>query len=121
MGLKEIMEDAERRSDAIVADFFVDAVKDMLIRKYSILWHTSPSIHLFKLKHLLTRPPEFKIPVAIVWPQMPFLMLGCSCIPGQPGFQVDLTLTSEHASIWSRTRNELVLVWAVPNLLKLFK
>jgi hypothetical protein len=37
MGLKEIMEDAERRPDAIVADFFVDAVKDMLIRKYSIL------------------------------------------------------------------------------------
>jgi hypothetical protein len=52
---------------------------------------------------------------------MPFLMLGCSYIPGQPGFQVDLTLTSEHASIWSRIRNELVLVWAVPNLLKLFK
>jgi UDP:flavonoid glycosyltransferase YjiC (YdhE family) len=52
---------------------------------------------------------------------MPFLMLGCSYIPGQPGFQVDLTLTSEHASIWSRIRNELVLVWAIPNLLKLFK
>jgi hypothetical protein len=41
IGLKEIMEDAERRPDAIVADFFVDAAKDMLIRKSSILEHTS--------------------------------------------------------------------------------
>lgn len=54
MGLKEIMEDAERRPDMIVADFFVDAVKDMLIRKYSILQHASLSIHLFRGKHLFT-------------------------------------------------------------------
>jgi hypothetical protein len=52
---------------------------------------------------------------------MPFLMLGCSYLPGQPGFQVHLTLTSEHASIWSRIRNELVLLWAVPDSLNLLK
>jgi hypothetical protein len=52
---------------------------------------------------------------------MPFLMLGCSYLSGQPGFQVDLTPTSEYASIWSPIRNELVLVWAVPNLLNLLK
>jgi len=43
IGLKEIMEDAERRP----ADFFVDAVKDMLIRKYSNLLQTCLSLYPF--------------------------------------------------------------------------
>lgn len=47
MGLKEIMEDAERRPDATVAGFFVDAVKDMLIRKYSNLLQTCLSLYPF--------------------------------------------------------------------------
>jgi hypothetical protein len=43
IGLKEIMEDAERRP----ADFFVNAVKDMLIRKYSNLLQTCLSLYPF--------------------------------------------------------------------------
>jgi len=91
--LKQIVSDPVTRPDFIVADFFADAaVKDMMV--------------------------EFGVPIAIVWPQMPFLMAPVSYIPGQPGFQVDMSLTSEHASIISRIRNEMVLFWALPSLLR---
>jgi hypothetical protein len=93
--LKAIVEDESTRPDMQVADFFVDAAKDILI--------------------------QFNIPIAMVWPQMPYLMLPCSYIPGQPGFQVDMTLTSEHASLWSRIRNELVLVRSLPIMIKLMR
>ncbi|PYH93319.1 UDP-glucoronosyl and UDP-glucosyl transferase [Aspergillus ellipticus CBS 707.79] len=92
--LKKIMADPATRPDMMVADFFVDAVKDMQL--------------------------EYKVPIAIVWPQMPYLMVPCSYIPGHPGFQLDMTLTSENASMWSRISNELVLLWALPNVLKLW-
>ncbi|KAI2631944.1 putative UDP-glucoronosyl and UDP-glucosyl transferase [Hypoxylon sp. NC1633] len=91
-GLKEIMEDPERRPSMMIADFFVDAVKDL---------------------HL-----EYNLPIAQVWPQMPFLMMPCSYIPGQPGFQLEGTLTSEHASLWLRIRNELVVVFGLPAIIK---
>ncbi|KAH8670420.1 putative UDP-glucoronosyl and UDP-glucosyl transferase [Tricladium varicosporioides] len=81
------------KPDMIIADFFVDAARDMHI--------------------------QYQIPLAIVWPQMPFLMVPSPYIPGQPGFQVDMTLTSEYASLWSRLRNELFLVWALPTILQL--
>ena len=93
--LKEIMDDPTTRPDMMVADFFVDAVKDMHI--------------------------QYKLPIAIVWPQMPYMMVPCSYIPGQPGFQLDMTLTSEHASMWSRIQNEMVIVRALPHALNLLK
>lgn len=49
---------------------------------------------------------------------MPFLMLSSPYIPGQPGFQIDMTLTSEHASIISRIRNELVLFHSLGNMIR---
>lgn len=94
-GLKAIMEDPATRPDTMVADFFVDAVKDI----YN----------------------EYNLPVSTVWPQMPFLMMPCSYIPGQPGFQIDGTLTSETASLWLRIRNELVVFWGLPTIIKWIK
>lgn len=91
-GLKAIMNDPIRRPDMIIADFFVDAVKDIMI--------------------------EYKIAIATVWPQMPFLMMPCSYIPGQPGFQLQGTLTSDTASLWLRLRNELTLVKALFQIVK---
>jgi hypothetical protein len=94
--LKQIMSEPVTRPDFIIADFFADAaVKDMMV--------------------------EFKVPIAIVWPQMPFLMAPVSYISGQPGFQIDMSLTSEHASIVSRMRNEMILFWAIPALLRWMK
>lgn len=67
--------------DMIVADAFVDfAVRDIQI--------------------------QTGVPVATVWPQMPYGMLSASYIPGLPGMQVD-ALTSEHASLWTRIRAAL--------------
>jgi hypothetical protein len=72
-GLKGLMDDPATRPSMMVADFFVDAVKD---------------VHV-----------EYRFPIAVVWPNMPFLMMPCSYIPGQPGFQLEGTLTSETASM----------------------
>lgn len=91
-GLKRMMDSAESRPNMIIADFFVDAVKD---------------IHV-----------EYRLPIAVVWPNMPFLMLPCPYIPGQPGFQLDGTLTSETASMWLRIKNELVVVMGLGAILK---
>ncbi|KAF7554509.1 hypothetical protein G7Z17_g2863 [Cylindrodendrum hubeiense] len=88
--MKELCLDPKSRPDFILADFFAEALtKDMML--------------------------ELDIPIALVWPQMPYLLAPAPYIPGQPGFQVDVTLTSEHASLWSRLRNELAVVWAVPH------
>ena len=91
--LKGLCADKTTRPNFIIADFFIDAAAlDMQV--------------------------EFGVPCAVVYPQMPFLMAPASYIPGQPGFQVDMTaLTSEHASIWARLRNELVIFWALPHIL----
>ncbi|CAH0003621.1 unnamed protein product [Clonostachys byssicola] len=94
-GLKKIMDQAPAaRPDMSIGDFFVDAVKD---------------IHV-----------QYHVPIAMVWPQMPMLMMPCSYIPGQPGFQLDGTLTSEKASMWLRFKNEWVIVRALPHILKFF-
>ncbi|RDW58209.1 glycosyltransferase family 1 protein [Coleophoma cylindrospora] len=90
--LKAIMEDPSTRPAMIIGDFFVDAVKDMHV--------------------------QFDIPITMVWPTMPLLMLPCSYIPGQPGFQLEGTLTSETASIWLRIKNELVILKSLPVILK---
>lgn len=77
--LKKIVEAS--RPDMIVADFFVDAaVRDI--------------------------QAETGIPLAVLWPQMPYGMVSAPHIPGFPGFQVD-ALTSEHASLWTRIRAAL--------------
>ncbi|RJE22910.1 UDP-glucosyl transferase [Aspergillus sclerotialis] len=91
-GLKGIMDDPATRPDMMIADFFVDAVKD---------------IHV-----------EYQLPIAVVWPNMPFLMMPCSYIPGQPGFQLEGTLTSETASMWLRIKNELVVLTGLRAILK---
>lgn len=61
---------------------------------------------------------EFNVPIAILWPQMPFLMLNSSYIPGQSGLQIDMTITSEHASIASGLRNEFVILRSIVTALK---
>ncbi|PWY89150.1 putative UDP-glucoronosyl and UDP-glucosyl transferase [Aspergillus heteromorphus CBS 117.55] len=95
-GLHSITSSPATRPDFIVADFFaVDAVRDIKI--------------------------QFGIPIAVMSPTMPALMLPCSYIPGQPGFQIDGTVTSEDASLWLRIRNEMVVVWALREILGLWR
>ncbi|EFW21363.1 hypothetical protein D8B26_001571 [Coccidioides posadasii str. Silveira] len=90
--LKPIVESPATRPGLLLVDFFVDAGKDILY--------------------------QFNVPLAMVFPQMPALMAPCSYIPGQPGFQIDGTLTSENASIWLRIRNDLVLIHALPAIIR---
>ncbi|KAI0382790.1 UDP-glucosyl transferase family protein [Hypomontagnella monticulosa] len=83
------------KPDMIVADFFVDsAVRD--------------------IKH------QTGVPIATVWPQMPYGMVGVPYIPGLPGFQVD-ALTSEHASLWTRVRAALRPFRAISALIPYFR
>ncbi|KAF4333278.1 UDP-glucuronosyltransferase 2C1 microsomal [Fusarium beomiforme] len=87
--LRVLCQDEATRPDFIVADFFADsAARDML--------------------------KQFNIQLASVWPQMPYAMAPVSYHPGQPGFQADGALTSEHASLSSRFWNELVVLAALP-------
>ncbi|KAK2590999.1 hypothetical protein QQS21_011312 [Conoideocrella luteorostrata] len=90
--LKQIVDNPATKPDFLLVDFFVDAAKDILY--------------------------EYHLPIAMVNPQMPALICPCSYIPGEPGFQLDGTLTSEHASMWSRIRNELVMIRALPSILR---
>lgn len=94
-GLKDIMEDPDTRPHMIVADFFVDAVKDMHV--------------------------QYNVALAIVFPQMPMLMYPCPYVPGQPGFQLEGTLTSETASIGLRLANEWVIIKSLPTILRFFR
>lgn len=89
--LKVLCRHPDTRPDFIIADFFAEAAaRDML--------------------------KQLNVPVAVMFPQMPYLMAPASYIPGEPGFQVDTTLTSEHASLLSRIRNELVIARSLPAL-----
>ncbi|KAK7403771.1 hypothetical protein QQX98_010464 [Neonectria punicea] len=91
--LRALCSDPAAAPHFIVADFFAEAAaRDML--------------------------HQFGVQVAVVWPQMPVVMAPASYHPGQPGFQLEMTLTSEHASLASRFRNELVIVRALPSLLR---
>ncbi|CAH0055046.1 unnamed protein product [Clonostachys solani] len=91
-GVRKVCLNPETRPSFIIADFFAElAAKDMMA--------------------------ELGIPIAIMWPQMPFLLAPASYIPGQPGFQAIISTTSEHASLMSRLRNELVMVCAIPSFL----
>ncbi|KAJ5112383.1 hypothetical protein N7532_000428 [Penicillium argentinense] len=94
-GLNRIMNDPVTRPDMIIADFFAEAANDILV--------------------------EYRLPIAIVCPNWPPLQLPCSYIPGQPGFQLPGTLTSENASMWLRLKNELVILFGLPAIMRLFK
>ncbi|KAH0170965.1 UDP-glucoronosyl and UDP-glucosyl transferase, partial [Aureobasidium melanogenum] len=94
-GLKAIMDDSASRPDMMIADFFAEAVTD---------------IHV-----------EHKLPIAMVAPNMPSFMMPCSYIPGQPGFQLEGTTTSEHASLWLRIRNELFFLPDLPAIFEMFR
>ncbi|KAL9594711.1 MAG: hypothetical protein Q9219_006875 [cf. Caloplaca sp. 3 TL-2023] len=85
--LSAIVADAARRPDFILADYLVDAVRDMQI--------------------------EHDIPIALHWPQMPFMALPASYIPGHAGLQVEV-MTSEHATIRQRLINELIPLRIAP-------
>ncbi|KAF5019872.1 hypothetical protein F66182_8108 [Fusarium sp. NRRL 66182] len=91
-GLFALCEDQATKPDFIIADFFADsAARDIL--------------------------KQFNIQLASVWPQMPYAMAPVSYQPGQPGFQADGALTSEHASLSSRFWNEFVVVAALPTII----
>ena len=95
-GLKGIMENAATRPAMLIADFFVtDAVND---------------IHV-----------EYDLPIAIVAPNMPLFQMPCSYIPGQPGFQLPGTLTSETATMWQRIKNEILYFPDLPEILRSMK
>ena len=92
-GLQSIMANSNTRPDFVIADYLVDAVRDMQM--------------------------EFDIPIAMHWPQMPTMMLPASYIPGYAGLQVEVVL-SESATILQRIRNELVPVRCLPALVKYY-
>lgn len=71
---------SETRPDFLIADYLDDAAARDIMHTYNIQ-------------------------IAVVWPQMPPFLAPVSYIPGEPGLQVDITLTSEHASLTSRIRN----------------
>lgn len=89
--LSAIMNDTNSRPDFILSDYLVDAVRDM--------------------------KEEYDVPIAMHWPQMPTNMLPASYIPGTAGLQVEI-LTSEHATLWQRLKNELKSLRALPAFLK---
>lgn len=93
--LKDIMNNPENRPSLMVADFFVEAVND---------------IHV-----------EYNLPITVVCPNMPSFQLPCSYIPGQPGFQLPGTMTSEHASMCLRIKNEIVLLPDLPAIFKMMR
>ncbi|KAF4975247.1 hypothetical protein FZEAL_7954 [Fusarium zealandicum] len=91
--LRALCEDPATRPDFIVADFFADNVARDMLR-------------------------QFGVQIASVWPQMPYAMAQVSYQPGQPGLQTDGALTSEHASLAARFRNEIIVLLALPTILR---
>lgn len=89
-GLKRIVDTS--RPDFIFADYQVEAAKDIAF--------------------------EHCIPLANMWPQMPWLLVPQPWIPGEPGTQLRC-LTSEHASIFDRLYDQTYLLRYSPHLLDL--
>ncbi|KAL8980593.1 MAG: hypothetical protein Q9205_004372 [Flavoplaca limonia] len=89
--LSAIMIDPQRRPDMIIGDYLVDAVRDIQM--------------------------EYDVPIAMHWPQMPFMALPASYIPGHAGLQIEV-MTSEHATIRQRLINELVPLRIAPAAIK---
>lgn len=87
-GLKEVISTA--KPDFIFSDYQVEAALDVA--------------------------KEFRLPNAVMWPQMPWLMMPQKYIPGQPGMQ-QRCLTSEHASIYDRLFEMTFLLRSAPYFL----
>lgn len=70
----------------------------------------------FQVEAALDIAHEFRLPHAVMWPQMPWLMMPQKYIPGQPGMQ-QRCLTSEHASIYDRLFEMTFLLRSAPYFL----
>ncbi|KAL7621658.1 hypothetical protein AAE478_008985 [Parahypoxylon ruwenzoriense] len=81
-GLSRLMKDPDTRPDFIIADYLVDAARDVSF--------------------------EYDIPLAMHWPQMPTAMLHAPYIPGTPGLQIDV-LSSEYATLRQRFRSAVAI------------
>ncbi|RMZ75535.1 hypothetical protein DV738_g5437, partial [Chaetothyriales sp. CBS 135597] len=79
------------KPDLIFADYQVDAARDVA--------------------------REMAIPLAVMWCQMPWLLLPQSYIPGQPGMQ-QRCLTSEHATLKDRLLEETYLLRSAPYFIR---
>ena len=91
--LCDLVRNSDTRPDFILADFLVDAVHDV--------------------------SDEYSIPIATHWSQMPTMMLPATYVPGQAGMQREV-LTSEHATMWQRIQEELVLMRGLPHIVRYF-
>lgn len=87
-GLKQVLKTS--RPDFIFSDFHVETALDIAL--------------------------EYRLPHAVMWPQMPWLMMPQKYIPGQPGMQ-QRCLTSEHASIYDRLFEMTFLLRSAPYFL----
>ncbi|RYP52696.1 hypothetical protein DL768_002203 [Monosporascus sp. mg162] len=90
-GLRRLVANPDTRPSLILADYLVDAARDI--------------------------SREYDIPLAMHWPQMPTAMLRASYIPGTPGLQIDV-LTSEFASIWQRLKSGFAIYTSLPHYLR---
>ncbi|KAF5020447.1 hypothetical protein F66182_7526 [Fusarium sp. NRRL 66182] len=88
-GLKEVI--TATKPDFIFSDFQVEAALDVC--------------------------NGFQLPHAVMWPQMPWLMMPQKYIPGQPGMQ-QRCLTSEDASIYDRLFEMTFLLRSAPYFLR---
>lgn len=85
--LKGLVDNAASRPDFILADYLVDAARDI--------------------------SAEYEIPLAMHWSQMPTAMLHAPYIPGTPGLQIDV-LSSEYATLWQRLCSATAIYTAAP-------
>ncbi|KAK8879259.1 UDP-glucuronosyltransferase 2C1 [Apiospora arundinis] len=83
------MQDVDSRPNLILADYLVDAAREISF--------------------------EHNIPLAMHWPQMPTNMLHAPYIPGAPGLQVGV-LSSEYATLWQRFCGAASIYPALPAL-----
>ena len=79
--------------DFIFADYQVEAAKDIQI--------------------------DHQLPLATMWPQMPWLMIPHKWIPGEPGMQQHC-LTSEYATVYDRVYDETYMLRSLWHFLDLF-
>ncbi|KEQ66933.1 UDP-Glycosyltransferase/glycogen phosphorylase [Aureobasidium melanogenum CBS 110374] len=99
-----------------------------LIKTSNYFWDSYWTHTYLHLKEMALTPvsrPDFTIADffadAAVKHTMVELGIPIAIISGQPGFQIDMSLTSERAPSASRIKNEMVLFWALPSLIKWLK
>ncbi|KAK9596534.1 hypothetical protein V6Z92_003006 [Aspergillus fumigatus] len=91
-GLRHVVQTS--RPDFIFADYQLDAARDVA--------------------------KECCLPLATLWPQMPWLLAPQKWIPGVPGTQTRC-LTSEHASMYDRLFEQTYFLRYAPNLIDLYQ